>query len=110
MILDTSFLIDVMNADGAALQKVDEIEGNGAEQNVPAMTLQECTSASVRATPRRGNAARPNTSSNRDRSSRRLKRTFEKRDVSTGGPGNEASGSTSATPLSAQPASSATNR
>lgn len=41
MILDTSFLIDVMDADHAALQKVDEIEGNGVEQNVPAMTLQE---------------------------------------------------------------------
>lgn len=39
MILDTSFLIDVMNADDAALGKVDEIEGDGIEQNVPAMTL-----------------------------------------------------------------------
>ncbi|MFC6939829.1 type II toxin-antitoxin system VapC family toxin [Salinirubellus sp. GCM10025818] len=41
MILDTSFLIDVMNADDAALGKVDEIEADGIEQNVPAMTLQE---------------------------------------------------------------------
>jgi predicted nucleic acid-binding protein len=41
MILDTSFLIDVMNADDAALRKVDEIEGDGLEQHVPAMTLQE---------------------------------------------------------------------
>lgn len=41
MILDTSFLIDVMNADEAALAKIDEIEGNGVEQNVPAMALQE---------------------------------------------------------------------
>ena len=41
MILDTSFLIDVMNADDAALDKVDEIEADGLEQHVPAMTLQE---------------------------------------------------------------------
>ena len=41
MILDTSFLIDVMNTDDAALQKVDGIESDGIEQNVPAMTLQE---------------------------------------------------------------------
>jgi predicted nucleic acid-binding protein len=41
MILDTSFLIDVMHADDAALEKVDEIEANGLEQHVPATTLQE---------------------------------------------------------------------
>ena len=41
MILDTSFLIDVMDADDAALQKVDEIEADGVDQYVPAMTLQE---------------------------------------------------------------------
>lgn len=41
MILDTSFLIDVMNGDRSALAKVDEIETNGIEQVVPAMTLQE---------------------------------------------------------------------
>jgi len=41
MILDTSFLIDVMNTDDAALRRVDEIEADGIEQNVPAMTLQE---------------------------------------------------------------------
>lgn len=41
MILDTSFLIDVMNASPAALAKVDEIEEDGADQHVPAMTLQE---------------------------------------------------------------------
>ena len=41
MILDTSFLIDVMNADDAALRNVDEIEADSIEQNVPAMTLQE---------------------------------------------------------------------
>jgi predicted nucleic acid-binding protein len=41
MILDTSFLIDVMNTDDAALGKVDEIEAGGIDQNVPAMTLQE---------------------------------------------------------------------
>lgn len=41
MILDTSFLIDVMNADDATLGKVDEIEADGIEQYVPAMTLQE---------------------------------------------------------------------
>lgn len=41
MILDTSFLIDIMNGNQAALSKVDEIESNGIEQIVPAMTLQE---------------------------------------------------------------------
>ena len=41
MILDTSFLIDIMNGNQAALSKVDEIESNGIEQVVPAMTLQE---------------------------------------------------------------------
>lgn len=41
MILDTSFLVDVMNGDEAALAKVDEIERNRLEQRVPAMTLQE---------------------------------------------------------------------
>lgn len=41
MILDTSFLIDVMNGDEAALAKVDEIEASGRPQTVPAMTLQE---------------------------------------------------------------------
>ena len=41
MILDTSFLIDVMNGDRSALAMVDEIECNGIEQVVPAMTLQE---------------------------------------------------------------------
>jgi len=41
MILDTSFLVDVMNGDEAALSKVDEIEADGVEQLVPAMTLQE---------------------------------------------------------------------
>jgi predicted nucleic acid-binding protein len=41
MILDTSFLVDVMNTDDAALGKIDEIEADGIEQNVPAITLQE---------------------------------------------------------------------
>lgn len=41
MILDTSFLIDVMNGDRSALSKVDQIEADNAEQVVPAMTLQE---------------------------------------------------------------------
>lgn len=41
MILDTSFLIDVMNGDRSALSKVDEIEAHNTEQVVPAMTLQE---------------------------------------------------------------------
>jgi predicted nucleic acid-binding protein len=39
--LDTSFLIDVMNADDTALDKVDGIEADGLEQHVPATTLQE---------------------------------------------------------------------
>ena len=41
MILDTSFLVDVMNGDRSALAKVDEIEADNVEQIVPAMTLQE---------------------------------------------------------------------
>ena len=41
MILDTSFLIDIMNGKQAALSKVDEIESIGIAQVVPAMTLQE---------------------------------------------------------------------
>lgn len=41
MILDTSFLIDVMKGDQRALAKVDEIEADETEQVVPAMTLQE---------------------------------------------------------------------
>ena len=41
MILDTSFLIDIMNGNQAALSKVDEIESNGIKQVIPAMTLQE---------------------------------------------------------------------
>lgn len=41
MILDTSFLIDVMNDDTAALETVDEIETAEAPQRIPAMTLQE---------------------------------------------------------------------
>lgn len=41
MILDTSFLIDVMNDDEDALEAVDRIESDGVEQNVPAMTVQE---------------------------------------------------------------------
>ena len=41
MIFDTSFLIDIMNGNQAALSKVDEIESNGIIQVVPAMTLQE---------------------------------------------------------------------
>ena len=41
MILDTSFLIDVMNSDADALEKVDELEANGHTQKIPAMTLQE---------------------------------------------------------------------
>lgn len=41
MILDTSFLVDVMNGDRSALAKVDEIEADSVEQVVPAMTLQE---------------------------------------------------------------------
>ncbi|GKZ12329.1 type II toxin-antitoxin system VapC family toxin [Haladaptatus sp. T7] len=41
MILDTSFLIDVMNSDSDALEKVDELESNGHAQKIPAMTLQE---------------------------------------------------------------------
>lgn len=41
MILDTSFLIDIMNGKRSALSKVDEIESDGLEQVVPAMTLQE---------------------------------------------------------------------
>lgn len=41
MILDTSFLIDVMNDDRSALSKVDEIEAANIEQVIPVMTLQE---------------------------------------------------------------------
>ena len=41
MILDTSFLIDIMKGDRSALAKVDEIEADDTEQVVPAMTLQE---------------------------------------------------------------------
>ena len=41
MILDTSFLIDVMNSNEAALEAVDEIEAAGVVQHIPAMTLQE---------------------------------------------------------------------
>jgi predicted nucleic acid-binding protein len=41
MVLDTSFLIDVMHADDAALEKADGIETDGLEEHVPAMTLQE---------------------------------------------------------------------
>ena len=41
MILDTSFLIDVMEGARSALAKVDEIEGDDMEQFVPAVTLQE---------------------------------------------------------------------
>ncbi len=41
MSLDTSFLIDIMNGKRSALSKVDEIESDGLEQVVPAMTLQE---------------------------------------------------------------------
>jgi len=41
MILDTSFLVDVMNDDEAALAKVDEIERDRLTQRVPAMTVQE---------------------------------------------------------------------
>jgi len=41
MILDTSFIIDVMNSDEAALETVDEIEAAGMVQHIPAMTLQE---------------------------------------------------------------------
>jgi tRNA(fMet)-specific endonuclease VapC len=41
MILDTSFLIDVMNGDAAALETVDEIEAAEVPQRIPAMTLQE---------------------------------------------------------------------
>jgi len=41
MILDTSFIIDVMNSDEAALEAVDEIEAAGVVQHIPAMTLQE---------------------------------------------------------------------
>ncbi len=41
MILDTSFLIDVMNGDAAALETVDEIEADEVPQRIPAMTLQE---------------------------------------------------------------------
>lgn len=41
MILDTSFLIDVMNDDTAALETVDEIEAAEVPQRIPAMTLQE---------------------------------------------------------------------
>ena len=41
MILDTSFIIDVMNSDEAALEAVDEIEAAGVIQHIPAMTLQE---------------------------------------------------------------------
>ena len=41
MILDTSFLIDVMNGNAAALETVDEIESDEVPQRIPAMTLQE---------------------------------------------------------------------
>lgn len=41
MILDTSFLIDVMKSERSALAKVDEIEATNTDQVVPAMTLQE---------------------------------------------------------------------
>ena len=41
MILDTSFLIDVMNGGAAALETVDEIEAAEVPQRIPAMTLQE---------------------------------------------------------------------
>jgi predicted nucleic acid-binding protein len=41
MILDTSFLVDVMNGDPSALSQVDRIEADNTEQVVPAMTLQE---------------------------------------------------------------------
>lgn len=41
MILDTSFLIDVMRDGEAALAAVDDIERDGVEQHVPVVTLQE---------------------------------------------------------------------
>lgn len=41
MILDTSFLVDVMSNDEDALAKVDEIESDRIEQHVPAMAVQE---------------------------------------------------------------------
>lgn len=41
MILDTSFLVDVMNSNQKALTMVDETEADNIPQIVPAMTLQE---------------------------------------------------------------------
>lgn len=41
MILDTSFLIDVIRDDTNARQKVEEIEDAGVRQVIPAMAVQE---------------------------------------------------------------------
>ncbi|WP_049900716.1 type II toxin-antitoxin system VapC family toxin [Halococcus agarilyticus] len=41
MILDTSFLIDLMNSQRTAVEKADAIEREGVVQRIPAMTIQE---------------------------------------------------------------------
>lgn len=41
MILDTSFLIDLMNSDPAALDVADEIEASGISQRIPAQAVYE---------------------------------------------------------------------
>lgn len=41
MILDTSFLVDVMNDDPDALDAVDEIEAAGVTQRIPAQAVYE---------------------------------------------------------------------
>ena len=41
MILDSSFLIDVMRGDPDALARADDLDAAGDEQLVPAMTVQE---------------------------------------------------------------------
>lgn len=41
MILDTSFIIDLMNGDKQAVKKLRELEGNGQNQSTTAVTLFE---------------------------------------------------------------------
>ena len=41
MILDISFLIDLMNSDSAALNAADEIEASGVTQHIPAQAVYE---------------------------------------------------------------------
>lgn len=41
MILDTSFLIDVMNGRSIALEYVEQIEGDGVTQRIPAQVVYE---------------------------------------------------------------------